>query len=205
MFRDHQPTISGWARARPENLARVAQFCVVSARQRFYNVPAMMEEAREARDGSALAGWKHRAYHELWDRRAELHWNLLDILDDGGTSHRFERECHALAYVAASYYGLNCAKAGFLLQLAFGVSACLDSVNVARLGLSPHFCAHMGQRTTPRARHRLAARYSATCRRLGGTARLWDDWCEAIAIRYPERFPTAEAVSAWHLTCLGLE
>ena len=62
MYRDHQPAIAAWARARPENLARVIQFCIASARERFYNVPAVMEEADRG-EPDTLFAWKLGAWN----------------------------------------------------------------------------------------------------------------------------------------------
>ena len=203
MYREHQPIISTWARANPDNLARVIQFCILSARVKFYNVPADIEIA--ARGGvdslGVLFGWKTRAYAEAWERRAEIHWNCEDIWEGPGA--RRERANALLGYLAHCY-GLNVAKAGFVCQLAYGVSGCLDSVNIGRLGLSPRLCANYGQAKTPKRRRRMAGVYNGVVYRLGGPARLWDDWCAAIAERYPNKFPTAESASAWHLTCLQI-
>ncbi len=199
MFREHQPIIGTWARSSPENLARTIQFCIISARQKFFNVPALIQEAHAPGSG-ALYGWKSDAYREVWEQREAIWWTCCDIWYLGGP----ERDDTLLGYLSG-LHGLNCAKAGFACQLAFGVSGCLDTVNNARLGLPPRYLANFGQLRTVRARARRAAAYNKTIAGLGGTATLWDDWCAAMATRYPAQFPTAHAASAFHLTCLNLE
>lgn len=212
MFQEHQPVISKWARSSPDNLARVIQFCVVSAREKFYNIPAHLETAAlggpEA--GAVLFGWKLRAYNEAWTEREAIYWNCEDIMARtiadypiGILNTGRMYPSYLLSYLA-TLHGLNLAKAGFVCQLAYGVSGCLDSLNVARLNLPARFCANHGQRKTPMARLHLAVKYNKAIDAAGGTAKLWDDWCAHISARYPGRFPTADAASAWHLTCLSI-
>ena len=144
MFRNHQPTISQWSRKSPENLATILQFCTISVRQKFFNVPALIEEAGRAGSG-ALYGWKMDAYREAWEKRGEIYWNCEDIFEAGGK----DRDHYLLAYLSGQY-GFNCAKAGFACQLAYGVSGCIDSVNAARLGLPPRAYANFFQLKTPK-------------------------------------------------------
>lgn len=210
MYRQHQPIIGQWARSKPENLARVYQFVVASARVKFYNVPAVMEEADEGRPG-ALFSWKQEAWHWAATHSRELHQNcedialLCDLFDEG----RFERGTYMVRYLAG-LPGLNLAKAGFIAQLAYGCAGCLDSVNRARLGLihdiDDNRRFRMKRQKTPQQRFKLARWYIAQTEFLGGPGVLWDDWCREIARRYPEPFSAdADRVSRWHLTCLGID
>lgn len=198
MYSQHQPVIARWARTSPENLAQVIQFCIISARQKFFNVPALVQEAHHESSG-ALYGWKNAAYYQAWDRRAETYWQCEDIARLGGP----QQADYLLSYLAGMY-GLNTAKAGFACQLAYGVSACLDSVNIKRLKLPRRFCANFFQLRTRQGRLARANRYNLAITRLGGTETLWDDWCAEISTRYPSQFPTPDHASAWHLECLGI-
>ena len=201
MYAQHQPIISTWARSHPNNLARVLQFCIISQRQRFYNVPALMDDAeRPPEDGSsALWGFKVRAYSEAWEGREEIHWHCEEIMNWPGV----DQPSNLLNYLA-SQYGLNLAKAGFACQLAYGVSGCLDIVNVERLGLPKRLFPNHGQLKTPTARWKRVRKYNALVTEAGGTERLWDDWCIAMTARYPAAFLSADKVSALHLKCLGV-
>jgi len=203
MYQKHQPIISAWARAHPDNFARVMQFCMISARVRFQNVPATIEAAEQG-DPGALFGWKQRAYQEAWFRRHDLRWNCEDIFQSDEAPET--KANHLLSYLAHEVYGLNTAKAGFFCQLVYGVSGCLDAVNVDRLGLPKRFCPNFYTLRTPQARLRRAGIYNTTVQHLGGTVTLWDDWCEAVSARNDRQSPftTAEDVSAWHLECLNL-
>ena len=203
MYREHQPIISAWAARRPENLERVLQFCILSQRRHFFNVQADMETVIQGLPEApgVLYGWRARAWDEAWARRDEAAWHCRDILEHG--FRRRERADCLLSYLSG-FYGLNVAKAGFACQLAFGVSGCLDSVNVARLGLPVNYCKGFSKLVTPAGRWRRVARYNATIYRYGGSARLWDVWCQVMSDRYPSRFPAAWDVSAYHLQCLGV-
>lgn len=211
MFREHQPVISRWARRSPENLAKTIQFCIVSVREKFYNIPAHMETcaAGGPEVGSVLFGWKTRAYQEAWDEREAIYWNCEDIMKYSplcALSHDSlftNNENYLLCYLA-NLHGLNLAKAGFTCQLAYGVSGCLDSLNANQLNLPARFCANFSQLKTPGGRLRRAVKYNKIINAAGGTAQLWDDWCGHVASRYPSRFPTPDDASAHHLTCLNI-
>lgn len=208
MFRKHQPIISKWARRSPENLARVIQFCIVSAREKFYDVPALLETcATEGPEtANVLFGWKSRAYAEAWEQREAIHWTCEDVVIQSGDPNNMGKmyASYLLSYLA-TLHGLNLAKAGFVCQLAYGVSGCLDSLNVARLNLPARFCANHSQLKTPIGRLHRAVKYNRAIDGAGGTAKLWDDWCGHVSTRYPARFPDAETVSAHHLTCLNIQ
>ena len=120
-----------------------------------------------------------------------------------GSEPKHEHKQAAVAYLA-SLYGLNVAKAGFVCQLAYGLSGCLDTINVQRLGLRPRAFANFSQLKTPQGRQRRATHYNAVVREAGGTETLWNAWCASVSERYPAQFPTPNHVSALHLECLGI-
>lgn len=203
MYRVHQAAVSQWARRRPENFARVLQFCIMSQRRKFFNVPAAMAEAIAEGPETAglLYGWRARAWAEIWDNRDAIFWHCQDIAAHG--LRRRETADYMLAYLAGQF-GLDVAKAGFACQLIYGVSGCLDSVNNGRLGLR-RFAKGFSTLRTPAARRRRAAAYNGRVYRLGGPAVLWDDWCREMSRRYPSQFPRAYDASALHLECIGVE
>jgi hypothetical protein len=103
--------------------------------------------------------------------------------------------------------GLGLAKAGFLAQLCWGRIGCLDTHNLRRLGIDPKAVTVGAKPKTPKGvqgyRRRIDT-YVSTCRFVGGSEVLWDDWCTYVADRQPKRYDGAEDVSAWHLQALGL-
>lgn len=202
MYQTHQPIISGWAQAHPDNLARVIQFAILSARVQFSRMPYVIEHAARGESGDGFYGYKVRAYAEAWHRREAHHWHLLDIWSNPWDCRR-ERANQVLDYLCGNVYGLSTVKAGFVAQMVFGVSGCLDSVNTQRLELPTRY-ARICPTTTPPARRRLIQKYNGMIYRLGGPRKLWDDWCAVIARKYPATFRNAHDASAYHLECLGL-
>jgi len=182
-------------------MARVLQFCIISQRRRFFNIPAAMETAilELPEIEGVLYGWRYRAFIEIWEAREAIFWHCEDIWSTEACKR--EKADFLLIHLAA-LYGLNVAKAGFACQLLYGVSGCLDSVNVARLGLPSEFCKGFSALRTPRGRRRRVSLYNGTVYRLGGTEYLWNSWCQVIAEKYPQQFPTAYDASGHHIACL---
>ena len=203
MYRQHQPAIAAFARANPAGLLHVMRFAAVSAREKFYNVPAVMGDPERE-----LWGHKIHAWAEM-ERQARAAYEQCEAIAEGGWPRR-ERAALLIRYLA-TLPGLNLSKAGFVAQMAYGCGGCLDSVNIQRLKLDSFARAVNGNsryrikhQRTPAKRLRLARWYVANTERCGGPGKLWDDWCAEIALRYPSTFPTAENASAHHLVCLGL-
>ncbi len=193
--------ISRWGRRTPENMARVLQLCIISQRRRFFNIPAAMEECVTGGPEimGVLYGWRLRAFEEIWEARGAIFWHCEDIWNTG--ARKREKADFLLAHLAG-LYGLNVAKAGFACQLLYGVSGCLDSVNMERFGLPSGFCKGFSALRTPRGRRRRVSRYNGMVYKLGGTEYLWNSWCEIISVKYPTQFPTAYAASGHHVACL---
>jgi hypothetical protein len=92
-------------------------------------------------------------------------------------------------------------KAGFVAQLAFGLSACLDTNNVKRLGLNVRYWhAWDYKQSAPAIKRKKIARYNDTVDQLGGTAQLWDSWCRYVSERDGKM--SAEAISEIHVSAL---
>lgn len=207
MYSTHQPIIQDWAMSSADNLARVLQFACLSARVPFRRAVNALDMAeRGGEDAMAvLFGHRSRAYIETWAKRDAIYFDLQDIaLDEMG---RGDETTHAemLLYVA-SLTGFGFAKAGFALQMAYGISGCLDTHNLTRFGLDPYIArGRVNER--PCKRETMLARaklYNATCAKLGGTGGLWDTWCEYMATKYPKTFRNAEHVSHLHLVALNI-
>ena len=197
MYREHQPAIAALARSGPEGLL------AVSAREKFYNVPAVMQDPEHN-----LWGHKINAWHAL-ERLAPEAFAQCEAIADQGLPRR-ERAALLIRYLA-TLPGLNLVKAGFVAQMAYGCGGCIDSVNMGRLGLEKlarafngNHAYRMKRQRTPAARLRLARWYVGHTERLGGPGGLWNDWCSEMAVRYPSVFPDGRAVSALHLKCVGL-
>ena len=199
MYDKHQPIISGWARSCPKNLAKVIAFAIVSARMQFSNVgPKLREIEREGLAGtSGLSHIKFNALVRLRDSEGQIYTDCEALYRAGDITGLVTRLYHV--------YGLGMAKAGFVAQLVYGVSGCLDSHNLERFGITHRRFqsrTYDGERMAT-ARRRVAF-YNRTCSRWGGTAKLWDTWCDYMARQYPEDYANASEVSALHVTAIGI-
>ena len=208
MFAQHQPILSQWARAKPENLARVAMFAAASARIPFAEVIALFPlygTSGETPNVRPRLAYGHRrvALADLEAGAKAIHWNLEDLFCQ--PEPRRLKADTMLRY-AAGLPGLGLAKAGFFLQMAYGLSGCLDTHNLAHLGISPGLFRGRSVKDSksPKTRARWASRYNGVIYRAGGTERLWDSWCSAIHARYPSTYSTPAAVSAGHLAAFSL-
>lgn len=209
MYAKHATAIQAWSRKSPDNLARVIQLAIVSAHAPFYRIVSDMADAVEGNEESqraVLFGWKHKAFHDIWDAREAIAWNLADIMDlERQSAGPFTADV-ALAYLAG-FHGLGFAKAGFALQMSLGLSGCLDVHNLRKAGHSPSVCrmdrAGRGKVSRATALRRSAA-YNVICYSMGGPSVLWDAWCNEMASRDPKRWRDGEHVSSLHCEALGV-
>ena len=196
MYNRDQPLISGWARACPENFAFVISFAIISARVHFSNMPRFMREFKKLGLGAPCVRQSVK-YEGV--RRMMLAEERTSVFSD----------CERL-YLAGDYdalltrlygvYGLGFAKAGFVAQLVYGVSGCLDSHNLRRFGIgarkyqSRQYAGESAKRALERATD-----YNRTIALWGGTRALWDGWVDYIARQYPEDYLNASHVSRIHV------
>lgn len=198
MFSNHQPSIGKYARACPDGMFDVLTFVQLTIRQPLHNVPAFMRDVRAEQDDSRhLWGFKAEAFrHGLKHKEAifrdamEL-WNIAD-----------PEQCQSeLIDYFARMPGFGLVKAGFMLQLCFGLAGCIDTHNLEQYKLrarAPMFEACQYKRASICHRQTLRRDYLHLCRALGGAERLWDNWCSYVANRHPGLYRDAFHVSKLH-------
>ncbi len=204
MYQRDQKIISEYALRNPDNFARVLQFVILTARVRLANVPADFDTAeRGGQDAmGVLFGWKFQAYTEAWINR-ETHFTYCqEALRH--TDNERELTTELIEYFAGQY-GFGPAKAGFVVQLIFGLGGCLDSHNLRRFNIPTRTFDSYRQLKTAKARRRKIARYVELVYNLGGPEVLWDTWCHYVADRQPSLYRSATHVSSLHCEALGLE
>jgi hypothetical protein len=187
MFAEHQPLIAADACASPEGLARAAVFVFGTIRQPFAR--ACPRIARFGTGASGISAIRARAREFVRD--APKHYARLEGC---------RTPTAALEYLAGNVPGLALAKAGFLVQMLRGDIGCIDTVNAAlyRVPYAERFGRYKQRSAYGRARALLA--YVALCDKLGGSARLWDTWCEHVGSR--GSWHGAEHVSRTHVTTI---
>lgn len=220
MYKVHQKRISEYARQNPANMARVLKFVILTIRNRLYNLPSDMETLDAAIAGDSFDGiegitygFKHAAINQI-EEEAESIYAQAESIVFHATSERESAE--NLLDLFTGIHGLGMAKAGFAAQLIYGVSACLDSHNIARFNIPWAHMKSSGLKNakTLSTRHKWISRYCDYVEQCGGTESLWDSWCDFVFNRLDETgfkmngnkaaYDSAYHVSALHCESLGL-
>lgn len=218
MFTTHQRRISDYARKSPENMARVLKFVILTIRNRMHNLPADMEtldtggQVADEING-ILYGFKRDSVNQI-DAEAESLYAQAESIVYHATSEREAAE--SLLGLFTGIHGLGLAKAGFACQLIYGISACLDSHNIARFNIPWSHMKSSGLKSakTLKTRRKWISRYCDYVENCGGTESLWDSWCEFVYTRPDETgfkmngnkaaYKSAFHVSSLHCESLGL-
>ena len=116
-------------------------------------------------DGYAYAQANKQALHKAARQAYQGEISLADLI---------------LEYLAVP--GLGIVKASFLAQMSVGNGACLDTVNLQRLGMDQKaFVTPKGLKVES-IRKRIKT-YQAVCDAHGDSAYWWDIWCDTLASR----------------------
>lgn len=218
MYRKHQKRISKYARENPEHFARVLKFVILSIRTRLFNLPADMDildtggYVPEDLPG-ILYGWKHDSINQI-DAEAEALYAQAEFIAYNAKDDR--EKAGSLLDLFTGIGGVGLVKAGFCAQLIYGVSACLDSHNIARFGIPRSHLKSSAFKNaiTLKTRWKYIERYCDYVEKCGGTESLWDSWCAYVYERPDEVgfkmngnktvYKSAYHVSALHCESLGL-
>lgn len=197
MFADHQPQLSKLGRSGPEGLERIITFVLCTIRVQLYLAVLDYPLARRGEPCTSIFGWKHGGLAYLRENRDALYEQCErqfyetegEELEDG------------LLNILQDIPGIGPAKAGFVAQMVYGVSGCLDAHNLERFQISYQVFKDTKHRS-PRRKGELIRDYNQVCCNLGGTAFLWDSWCQLMHDRDPANYLSADHVSAMHLAPL---
>jgi hypothetical protein len=202
MFDVHQKQIGEFARANPDNMRRVYVFVIATIQQSIETVPTMVHDMLQHGTNSKHAwGFKSEAL-EFINANAESVYSEAMAIYRGHACP--DDAAHELLKYFAALPGLGIAKGGFMVQLCFGVSGCLDSHNLKRFNINPNDfkASRYKNAKSPALRSAIIEAYHAAVSNCGGTAGLWNSWCEYVASLRPSM--TAYDVSAIHCDALGL-
>ena len=203
MYKEHQPTISRHVAKSQGAFADLFRFVIATIRQPLYSTPLQVKDFKRLGSQSVFAfSYKAPALDWLADNEATLYRDAMNIADAAPDPDRLAREA---TFYFATLPGLGLVKGGFMAQLAFGVSGCLDSHNAARFGLRPSMLrADRFKNAATKTQWRRLDAYLSAVNDCGGTELLWDEWCAYVAERAPQRYENAYAASALHCSALGL-
>ena len=203
MYRQHATKIQAYAQQSADNLEHVGQFVAFTIHAPFDDAISRLQSYRDGRyqELDEVIQATHQAIAWLTTHKSDLHWHLQDIYYSPYSDA--EKADYMLSYVAAEVPGLGLVKAGFLIQLTYGLSACLDTHNMQRFNIKPKSFDHFKRLKTAKTRHRKVKAYHNLCNRSGGTEKIWDTWCAYVADKYL-KYKTADEVSQLHCSALNL-
>lgn len=204
MFATHQPIIGAYGRDNPDNMAEVLTFVLCTIQQGLHTVPMAMKDIRKVGIQSRfLWGFKNSAYAEMQKNKALIYEHSMNLYYGHANPAHAERE---LLYFFSHIEGMGLAKGGFAVQLLFGLSGCLDSHNITRLGYDPRQFKASSYKSVKDARKKAQYLdvYIDLCNIAGGTAQLWDDWCNYVYTKHPIFYRSGEYVSEMHAKVFNL-
>jgi len=198
VYAEHQPQLSKLGRSGPEGFKRIVTFTLCTIRVQLHAAVADYPLVRrgERRGIRSIFGSKHRGLDEL-DEQAADYYELCERAYQDLEGEELEDE---LLHTITAIHGIGCAKGGFIAQMIYGVSGCLDGHNLRRFGIPESTFKLAGR--TPKKRSALITDYNRVCRKLGGTQYLWDTWCQYLADN-DANYVDAYHVSRLHLTPLS--
>ncbi len=192
MYKKHQPMISSYARANASNMKQVLGFVLLTIRMPLDRAVADIDSLPYP-DKSTLWGFKWDAWHNINKTYKEIYENLETYYEayDSDTASN-----HMLAYLS-SLKGFGLVKAGFALQLIYGLSGCIDTHNLRIHGVSINQV-RVGKNIKPNSRLKRAIEYNKLVAKLGGTEFLWNNWCNYVAQQQPNKYTNGYEVSKLH-------
>lgn len=154
----------------------VVAFVLLTIQQQFTWMPQQVKDVAQFGTKSRfMFGWKpdglefaRQNKRRLWQAASAV-WHKESSLDD-------------LILEYLSIPGLGIVKASFLAQLTVADGACLDTVNIQRLGLAADAFKTPKSLKIGALKARLLT-YNATWRAHGDSAYWWDTWCDTLADR----------------------
>lgn len=197
MFAKHQVKIMKWAMKNEDNIFNLILMVSLSIRQPWAVIGKQLQDVQANGSNSKyLFGSKKDLYSHVMENKQ----SIFQMLKDTKAGKVSQAEC---LYNLTQIPGLGLAKAGFVMQLAIGMAGCIDSHNVTMYGVNPN-ALKMGKVKAEKALEK-AKMYLDLCEKLGGTEKLWDNWCNFVATRHPKHFQDGNDVSARHCSYLGIK
>lgn len=195
MFAEHQPLLSRLGRSNAAGFERIVTFTLCTIRQPL-RLACMNYKLVRAGDTSSLFGSKHHGLAAVQSRGNEWHERCEYAYE---TAADDEEAADIILSILCEIPCLGPAKAGFVAQMIYGLSGCIDTHNLTRFGISERTFRGREAKYSERRYHQTLRDYNSFCRKVGGTSALWDGWCDYLAARDPINYPSGELVSSLHL------
>jgi hypothetical protein len=192
MYDQEQAKLSALGRSGGDGFARIATFVLCTIRMPLHAAVADYKLVRRGRDARSIFGSKHAGLAYIAAHAEDIHDELEYLYETCASDD-------AMLRTVLQIPGIGLAKGGFILQMIYGVSGCIDTHNLTRFGIDPEAFQYRGAMKRGLA---LCPAYNATVQRCGGTRALWDGWCDYLAARDPINYASGDAVSKLHLVPL---
>lgn len=189
MYRRDVPRIVDYVKSKgPDGLVDVAAFCLATIQTPLSRTAGIVQDIRiQGVNSKYLWGSKRPAFQYVQLHKEELFEMLLK------EPVRREIALERLLVVP----GLGLPKASFLLQCIGYPTACLDSHNLSRYGLSPNIT-KVGRVQVGTLRKKID-NYLTVCDNVGPSEYHWDSWVTYVSGNRANRsLPTASMVSDYH-------
>jgi hypothetical protein len=190
MFREHQPICARHA-SDAQGFLEAGAFVLCTIRVPLERAIIDFQDWKLNGSERAFWSWKRKALGDL-EANAEERKARLDALYP-------DRD--AMLAEVCSWHGFAPAKGGFLLQIVYGLSGCLDSHNLAAHGYGEREFRTYG--LGDRGLWNVVRRYHKAIDVCGGTEALWDTWCEGVAALRPDTWSSGDQVSRYHAIAIA--
>lgn len=198
MFAEHQPQLAKLGRHSADGFERVATFVLLTIRMPLREACLDYKALRTGADRvKSLFGSKHAGLAHIREHAAEILERLEYVYE---TAESDDDAADAMLAIVMEIPGIGLAKGGFILQILYGISGCIDTHNLTRFELT-ETTFKLRKDALPRTQSKLRRKYNEFCHRIG-TATLWDDWCAFMAANDPVNYHNPEFVSSLHLVPL---
>lgn len=200
MYANHMPKIADHALATPDGLSDLIEFVLCTIQQPLQQVIPQRRDIRQnGLESRFLFGSKRHGMAYVQEHALDLWSGVRAILAAPDSA---ERKADLIQHFM-QVPGLGMVKAAFVVQCLGGGTACIDSHNMKRLGLSEG-ALRVGPKLKPETARRKVEAYVALCDETGGSEFWWDTWCEHVAGRRGSPLKTGHDVSAYHVEAVCL-
>lgn len=190
MYDRDAKAIAGYAWASSDGLLDIIAFTLLTIRQPFHKMKQQMADvAVHGADSIYLFGFKRNGYVFAHENKSILFANLKVA--------KLNNDREMAVHILTQVPGLGIVKASFVAQMLGFNTACLDTHNLSRLGITDKAFRLTGKETYEKkfAKIRL---YQTLCDAEGDTAYWWNTWCDFVAGRRGSHLTTADEVSFYH-------
>lgn len=181
-------------------LLDIIEFVFATIQQPLSMVPMIRDDiAVNGLDSRFLFGFKRGGLQYAQDNAKQL----LDDISKVVTEHGTQSDAAASAAIEVFFKvpGLGAVKAGFVAQCLGFNTACIDSHNVARLGI-PVKDVTISKKLKPVTVCKKINNY-VKLTQLEGSEYWWDTWCEYVAgNKMNKELTTGDVVSQFHVECI---